>query len=83
MRYRVGSLCGSVALIICFLWMVTMKDVHAYIDLGSGSFLFQMLLASLFSSLFVLKVFWRRITQGITKVLSTIKGQSDTQTPRR
>ena len=83
MLNRVGSLVTSSGLILCFLWFVTAKDAHAYIDLGSGSFLFQILLATLFASLFMLRVFWQRFNRGMTKFLSYIRGQSNTQPPER
>jgi len=40
-------------------------DTHptcAYIDPGTGSFILQILIGSLLGSLFVLKIFWHRIT---------------------
>jgi len=39
-----------------------LKTGHAYLDPGSGSFIIQLLLASLVGGLFILKTYWRRIT---------------------
>ena len=55
----------SVFLATAFAVTVQVKMVHAYIDLGTGSFLIQMLLATAFVSLFTIKVFWQRLTAGI------------------
>ena len=78
MPKRFGSLLISAALMLGFLWVVTAKQAHAYLDPGTGSFLIQMLLASLFASLFALKVFWQRFTGRLTRILSIIKGRRDT-----
>ena len=45
-----------VLLICAFL----VRPTYAYLDPGSGSFLLQILLASLVGALFVLRQFWRR-----------------------
>ena len=68
MGRRVGSLLLSLSLIVASLWVLSTKRAYAYIDPGSASFLFQALLASLFASLFAIKVFWQRLTVGISVV---------------
>jgi len=42
------------------------EDVHAYIDPGTGSYVFQMLIAGLLGAAFAAKVFWRRIAAFLT-----------------
>lgn len=37
------------------------KDAYAYLDPGSGSYIFQLLMAGLLGMLFVMKTFWGRI----------------------
>ena len=49
----------SAGLIASFVLIVQLKPAHAYIDLGTGSFLLQMLLATAFASLFAFKAFWQ------------------------
>jgi len=39
-----------------------LKDQPLYLDPGSGSFLFQMLLATLVGALFAIKIYWKKIT---------------------
>lgn len=41
-------------------------DVHAYIDPGTGSYVFQLLIAGVLGAAFAAKVFWRRIAAFIT-----------------
>jgi hypothetical protein len=37
------------------------RHAHAYIDPGTGNYLFQILLTSVFGALFALKIFWTKI----------------------
>ncbi len=39
-----------------------LKANQAYLDPGSGSFILQLLLATLLGGAFILKTYWRRIT---------------------
>jgi hypothetical protein len=36
--------------------------ILSYLDPGTGSFIIQLLIGGLFSSLFLVKIFWKRIT---------------------
>ena len=67
------SLGFSALLLTVFLLTIQMKTVHAYIDLGSGSFIIQMLLAGVFASLFMIKVFWRRMTTRLSQFFARFK----------
>lgn len=64
------SLGLSLFLIAAAISMAQIKMVHAYIDLGTGSFLLQMLLATVFASLFTIKVFWSRLTKKVSQFFS-------------
>ena len=68
-----GSLLVSVLLLSAFLFVATTKEAHAYIDIGTGSILLQTLLASIFGALFMIKVFWRRLTGQVSKFLATVR----------
>ena len=72
MYKRVGSLLLSVFLLTAFLWVATAKRTYAYIDLGTGSYLLQILLAGLFVSMFALKVFWQRVMASMSTFRSKI-----------
>jgi hypothetical protein len=64
----------SVFLLAGFFMTVTLKQAHAYLDLGSGSFIVQIVLASLFASLFAIKVFWKRLAGQVLRFLTKVKG---------
>jgi hypothetical protein len=53
---------------------VTLKQAHAYIDLGSGSFIIQIVLAWLFATLFAIKVFWKRLARQVLRFFTKGKG---------
>ena len=40
---------------------VPVASAHAYIDPGSGSYIFQLIVAGALGAAFAVKVFWRRI----------------------
>ena len=73
MLQHVGSLLVSLILIVAFFVALTTRDAQAYIDPGSGALLVQILLASLFATLFSLKLFYRRILASISGLLSKAK----------
>jgi fumarate reductase subunit C len=77
MRIGVGSLVLSLFLLAAFTLTSTTKHAHAYIDFGSGSMILQVMLATLFASLFTLKVFWRRMTASLSKIFKKIKNPGD------
>lgn len=53
-----------------FCLIAWQKNVYAYIDPGTGSYLIQILLASIFGSLFFIKLFWSKIKSFFTKLFS-------------
>ncbi|MGB0911197.1 MAG: hypothetical protein ACPGYT_12610 [Nitrospirales bacterium] len=61
---------------LILLWQFIISGpALAYIDPGTGSYLFQMLMAGLLSSMFAVKMFWRNIRVYFSRFFS----QSDTQ----
>lgn len=46
--------------VIC-ISLILATPAHAYLDPGSGSFILQILIASIVGALFLLKQYWRRI----------------------
>jgi hypothetical protein len=52
------------------LLLAMADDAHAYIDLGTGSFMLQILLAGLLAVAFTVKSWWRNITSSVSRLLS-------------
>lgn len=57
------------------LYCTSPRPVYAYLDPGTGSYLLQITLAVLFGGLYVLKVFWGRVS-GVLKSLIRRKKES-------
>jgi hypothetical protein len=55
--------------ILVFFLLFSPKNAFAYIDPGSGSYFFQLALASLFGLLFALKIHWRKIVSFLVRLL--------------
>ncbi len=49
-------------IIICGLFA---KNAYAYLDPGSGSYIFQIIIAGIIGGLFAIKLFWKRIISGL------------------
>ena len=73
MRRRLWSQFLSAGLATAFILAVTTKEAHAYIDIGSGSMMIQIILATLFGSLFTIKVFWKRLTGFASRMVAKVK----------
>jgi hypothetical protein len=43
------------------IFMVTSQPAHAYLDPGTGSFLFQLLVGGILSGLFAIKIYYKKI----------------------
>ncbi len=59
---------------LCLLWAPS--DGPAYLDPGTGSYLFQILIAGLVGGLFVVKIFWAKIKEFFAKLFGR-KGGKD------
>jgi len=46
------------------------KHAYAYLDPGSGSYIFQLLIASLLGAVFAMKMFWRNIRSFLARLFS-------------
>lgn len=55
----------DIGLLFSTLSILTIKDVYAYIDPGSGSYFLQIMAAGTLSGLFLVKKFWRKIVRVI------------------
>lgn len=60
---RNGAQITSALLLTCWLVLFLSRDVHAYVDPGTGSYLLQILLAFLFGAAFAMKLYWRRVKE--------------------
>ncbi len=61
----------TIALLVIALSLLWIPVANAYIDPGSGSFVFQSLIGALLAVGFAIKVFWKRI-------IGVFKGRGET-----
>lgn len=54
-------------IIVLFLFVAYAEPAHAYIDMGTGSYVIQMVLAGMLSVGVALRVFWGRIKSFFNK----------------
>jgi hypothetical protein len=60
----------TVAWVAAALYLgVFLSDAWAYLDPGTGSYIFQMLIASIVGGLFALKMYWRRLKAWVRRKL--------------
>ena len=64
------SLTTSGVLPFVFLLPLTSQNIHAYIDLGTGSLIIQVLIASFLGGLFLLKVYWKKVRAFFSNLFS-------------
>ncbi len=57
-------------LLVLALLAVSPSEAKAYIDVGTGSYVLQLLLAGLFSATFAVKLFWRNIRTFVRGLIS-------------
>lgn len=50
-----------VVLVVLSIFVFLIEDAYPYIDPGTGSYIFQVLIGFLVASLFAVKIFWQRI----------------------
>lgn len=55
------------ALFMAYFSLVTIPNAHAYVDPGTGSYIFQVLIGAFLAAGVALKVFWRRLTGLFTR----------------
>ena len=60
----------SVCLLTISLYLFFPSSAHAYLDPGTGSYIFQLLLAGIVGFLFILKVYWKKIKAFFTSLVS-------------
>ena len=60
-----------------FVMVLFVADASAYIDPGTGSYIFQLLLAGLLGAAYVLKVYWMKVVYFFRNVF--LRSQKDKQ----
>ena len=59
------------------------KQAKAYIDPGAGSYIVQIIIASILGVLFAIKIYWDKIKSFIKKLFTKNKGKNETKNTQR
>lgn len=70
---------ATMFVLIFLLIMIFSHETYAYIDPGTGSFLFQILIASVLSALFTLKLWFRTVKRFLLRLFG-VAGNTITKT---
>lgn len=76
MKFQLVKL-TKVLVLIVLIQIMTASTAYAYIDPGTGSYLFQMLIAGLLGSAFAIKMAWRNVKTYISQIFSSNTGDHD------
>ncbi|MDD2672731.1 MAG: hypothetical protein PHW43_10005 [Syntrophales bacterium] len=57
-----------------FFFLLSAQNAYAYLDPGTGSYFFQILIASLLAALFLIKNFWSNLVEQLKKLFSKAAG---------
>ncbi len=60
----------NMLMVIFLLFMITTGDAQAYLDPGTGSFIFQILIAGALGGMLVIKTSWSRIRGVVSRIFS-------------
>lgn len=69
----------AILLIVGALSMLFPWPVYAYLDPGTGSYLFQLLVAGILGLLFIVKVYWSRIQAFLRRLFSRTEEMKEEQ----
>ena len=65
----------TVCLLVILFCVTFTPSAHAYLDPGTGSYIFQLLIAGAVGLAFAVKIFWGRIKGFFTSLISRSKEQ--------
>ena len=74
---RLVMIAGTLSL----YYLITPRAAYAYLDPGTGSYLFQILIAGLIGGAFAVKIFWSKIKAFFTKLFKK-KSPADKDGPQ-
>jgi len=66
------SVCLKVAVFFLLIFVFS-KDSYAYLDPGTGSYIFQLIIAGIIGGMFSIKIFWNKIKASLANLFSKEK----------
>ena len=75
--YRIISHTITVLLLVLSYLFVVPREAYAYLDPGSGSYIFQIIIGTLLGGVFALKIYWKRIRKFFSNLLGGSKRRDE------
>ena len=69
----------SKVIFLFILYVITAKKAYAYLDPGSGSFMFQLLMGAILGGLFTIKIYFKKIKSFFIKLFNKQKKDKNGQ----
>ena len=66
-----------IAILVIAVWTLSPQKAHAYLDAGTGSYVIQIIIASLATALFSIKLWWRRMAAIASHMWQVISKHND------
>ena len=66
----------SLTFLFCLLFA---RPAHAYLDMGTGSYLLQVAIASFLGGVVMVKIYWKKIKEYLASIFSPKKGPPDNE----
>ena len=74
---RSPSTLGLAVIVLAVGYVLVPQTAFAYLDPGSGSYIFQMALAVFVSAFFAVKMYWKKLTSFVSQLLSGDHSKSE------
>ena len=68
---------ASLIILLLVFSLIFAKHAHAYIDPGSGSYIIQIILATVLGGLFAIKLYWKKIKSYFSNLFSRGRKKED------
>lgn len=78
-RFSLIKVITNIIVFICLFFLPIQEKAYAYVDPGSGSFIFQILIASFITALFSLKKLRVKINEALNKLFKKSPNKQDDQ----
>ena len=76
MRKRITKNRETVLIAVLLLSALS-TNAHAYLDPGSGSFIFQVMIGALLGALVTIKIYWQRLKSYFSRLFSKKDAETD------
>jgi hypothetical protein len=74
---KVAKVIGFSLLLILFFFVLFPRPAYAYLDMGTGSYIFQMSVAAFFGVMVALRIYWDKVKTFVSSIFKRKKPGKD------